>query len=245
MVNRFNLNVPAKILTSFFISLNLLFVKDLLLLVAMLCIFFTIALYISRPVNLKLVLKLFLGFTYIFIFTFFAHLYFQDSEMNRSFLYSLRLAGLILVNTIIALSLDPDDYIGALARILAKFKILKNFTKKIMLICQLAISFVPVIKDEARRVHLAQKCRGVDFNSRNILIWANNYLSLFIPVLVSCIKKADDISLAMKIRQFSGYQVDFYFADNSNIGGGAKRVGFYIIAFLLGLFVLNLLTGVL
>lgn len=212
-----NIGVSTKILFSLFASLNLLMIRELNLLVFVFTILLALSLWMSSPSDLRFVYRFLRGFAYIFIFTFIAHFYFQQSGLEGAFFYTLRITGLLVINSIIALSIDTDDLINTLIGHLSRLKS-NNLTQKTILIFRLTTNFVPLLKDEAQRVYMAQKCRGVDFTGGNIIAKANNYLSLFIPILVSCIKKADDISLAMKARRFNGCQVATNLADNNHRG---------------------------
>lgn len=211
-----NINIRMSIKFFFAVSAtaSLFVARDLNLLAPVFLAFLAISLLISQPVNLHIVSKLFKGFVYIFTFTFIAHFYFQQNGLETALFYTLRIAGLLLINSIVALSIGIDDFSNSLTRCFSKIKN-NNTAKKIVLISRLSMNFVPLLKEEAQRIYMAQKCRGVDFSCANLRAKANNYLSLFIPVLVSCIKKADDISLAMKARQFNGYLVKIDSVDNN------------------------------
>jgi energy-coupling factor transport system permease protein len=66
----------------------------------------------------------------------------------------------------------------------------------------LALRFIPILSNEASHIMEAQKARGADFESGNIVQRARALFPLIIPLFVSAFRKADSLAIAMDSRLY-------------------------------------------
>jgi len=92
----------------------------------------------------------------------------------------------------------------------------RNFSMTVAM----SIRFVPILLEELDRIILAQRARGFDISSGNIMQRLRKAGSLIIPMLNSSFKKADDVAMAMDARFYgksenptSFYKYDFRWTD--------------------------------
>jgi len=76
--------------------------------------------------------------------------------------------------------------------------------EEIALIITLSLTFLPLIQQQLDRVLTAQLARGADFRTGSWETRGRNALALFTPLLVSNLRRAEDLALAMEAR---GYRV--------------------------------------
>lgn len=72
------------------------------------------------------------------------------------------------------------------------------------LISMLSLRFIPILYRESQRISKAQIARGAALEYGNPLVRAYQAFYLLVPILISSLRKADDIALAMDSRGYSG-----------------------------------------
>lgn len=68
----------------------------------------------------------------------------------------------------------------------------------------IAMRFIPTIIEETDKIISAQKARGTDFSSGGLIKRARAMIPVFIPLLVSEIRRAEELSCAMVCRCYRG-----------------------------------------
>ena len=68
----------------------------------------------------------------------------------------------------------------------------------------IALRFIPTLFDETNKIMKAQKARGADFESGNILQRAKAMIPLFVPLFLNAISRADELGVAMEARCYTG-----------------------------------------
>lgn len=64
----------------------------------------------------------------------------------------------------------------------------------------IALRFIPTLIEETQKIMSAQKARGADFESGNLLARAKALMPILIPLFISAIKRAGDLATAMESR---------------------------------------------
>jgi energy-coupling factor transport system permease protein len=70
------------------------------------------------------------------------------------------------------------------------------------LMMMMTLRFVPVLAEEARRVHLAQKSRGADWGRGGPRARSRALISFFIPLFAGTFRRADELAAALEARGF-------------------------------------------
>lgn len=70
----------------------------------------------------------------------------------------------------------------------------------------IALRFIPTLLEETEKIMKAQKARGADFESGNLLTRARSLIPVLIPLFVNAFRRADDLALAMEARAYRGGQ---------------------------------------
>ena len=68
----------------------------------------------------------------------------------------------------------------------------------------IALRFIPTLIDEIDRIMSAQKARGADFESGNLIKRIKALFPIFIPLFISAFKRAIELTDAMSCRCYTG-----------------------------------------
>jgi len=70
------------------------------------------------------------------------------------------------------------------------------------MIVSIALSFVPLLADEANRIRDAQISRGADYSKGSLIKKAKASVSIIVPVFVSALERSEDLAVAMDCRLY-------------------------------------------
>ena len=68
----------------------------------------------------------------------------------------------------------------------------------------IALRFIPTLIEETDKIMSAQRARGADFESGNLLQRAKALIPLLVPLFVSAFRRADELATAMECRCYHG-----------------------------------------
>jgi energy-coupling factor transport system permease protein len=118
--------------------------------------------------------------------------------------------------------------------------VIKIPVHEIAMIISLALRFIPILTEEAEKIKKAQKSRGTDLDSGNLLKRTKNLIPILIPLFVSAIRRAMDLAAAMEARCYRGgkrtkmkplkYEKRDYVGYAVNLGMVAAVVGMNYLA---------------
>ena len=76
--------------------------------------------------------------------------------------------------------------------------------KKLAMMMSIALRFIPTLIEETDKIISAQKARGADFDSGNLIDKAKALIPLLVPLFVSAFRRADELATAMECRCYHG-----------------------------------------
>jgi len=68
----------------------------------------------------------------------------------------------------------------------------------------IALRFIPTLIEETDKIMSAQRARGADFESGNLLQKAKAMIPLLVPLFISAFRRADELAVAMECRCYHG-----------------------------------------
>lgn len=116
----------------------------------------------------------------------------------------IRIFLLIIMSTILTLSTTPTDIADGVEK---SFRFLSKVgvpIHEIAMMLTIALRFIPILMDETDKIMRAQKARGADFESGSFINRAKNLVPIFIPLIVSSVKRSMDLAMAMEARCYRG-----------------------------------------
>lgn len=116
----------------------------------------------------------------------------------------LRLIFLMTGSSIMTYTTTPKQLTDGIEKSLGFLSKIKVPVHEVALIMCLALRFIPILMEEADRIIKAQSSRGVDFEEGNMFVRMKKMVSILIPLLVSAIRRANDLAYAMDARCYHG-----------------------------------------
>lgn len=115
----------------------------------------------------------------------------------------LRLFLLVMASAVLTLTTTPVRLTDGIESLLTPLKWIKFPVHELALIMSIALRFIPTLIDETNRIIAAQKARGADFESGNIVKRVKAIIPILIPLLISAFRRADELGDAMDARCYT------------------------------------------
>lgn len=117
---------------------------------------------------------------------------------------TLRLVFLIMGTSLLTLTTSPIELTDGIERLLKPFAVIGVPAHELAMMMSIALRFIPTLMDETEKIMKAQKARGADFDSRNIIKKAQSLVPLLVPLFISSFRRAEDLAMAMEARCYRG-----------------------------------------
>ncbi|MDK2802556.1 MAG: energy-coupling factor transporter transmembrane protein EcfT [Oscillospiraceae bacterium] len=134
----------------------------------------------------------------------FGFLKITDMGINLAILMSFRVACLIISSSLLTYTTSPVVLSNGIENILNPLKKIKVPAHEISMMMTIAIRFIPTLIDEADKIIVAQKSRGANFETGNIISRAKAMIPILIPLFVSAFRRAEELALALECRCYNG-----------------------------------------
>ena len=102
------------------------------------------------------------------------------------------------------LTTTPNDLTDGLESVLSPLKKIKVPVHEISMMMSIALRLIPILMEETDRIMKAQKARGADFESGNLIQKAKAMIPLLVPLFISAFRRANDLAMAMEARCYRG-----------------------------------------
>ncbi len=117
----------------------------------------------------------------------------------------IRIITLIMGTSILlTYTTSPIDLTDGLEQLMEPLKRIKIPVHEFSMMMSIALRFIPTLIEETDKIMNAQKARGANFTSGNLLQRAKALIPVLIPLFVSSIRRADDLATAMECRCYRG-----------------------------------------
>ncbi len=161
-----------------------------------------------------------------------------DGILNASKMI-LRIALLVISTAMLTYTTSPVLLTGGLEQLLSPLKMIKVPVHEFSMMITIALRFIPTLTEETDKIISAQKARGADFESGNLLKRVKAIVPIIIPLFISSFRRADELAVAMECRCYTGdgknrtrlTKYSFCFRDYAAL--------LLVCAFLAGVIVLN------
>ena len=163
--------------------------------------------------------------------------------VRTAFFMVIRIMMLISCTFLLTYTTSPILLTDALERLLSPLKKLRLPIHELAMMMSIALRFIPTLIEETDKIMAAQKARGADFESGNLLQKARALVPLLVPLFISAFRRADELAVAMECRCYHGgegrtrmRQLHFQFRDYAALTLGILLcVGMWALG-LLGVF---------
>lgn len=126
------------------------------------------------------------------------------SGIYRAFFVTVRIICLILISSVLTFTTSPTDLTDAIERLMKPLKVFHVKVHEIAMMMTIALRFVPTLLEETDKIMSAQKARGADMESGNIIQKVKALIPVLIPLFASAFRRATDLAMAMECRCYHG-----------------------------------------
>ena len=127
----------------------------------------------------------------------------REGLVNAGFLV-LRIVMLVTGTFLLTYTTSPIALTDGLESLLSPLKAIHFPVHELALMMSIALRFIPTLIEETDKIMSAQKARGADFESGNIIQRVKNMVPLLVPLFISAFRRANDLALAMEARCYHG-----------------------------------------
>ena len=127
-----------------------------------------------------------------------------DNGLRTMAFMAIRIILLIFGTSLLTYTTSPITLTDAIERVLSPLKIIKFPAHEIAMMMTIALRFIPTLIEETDKIMSAQKARGADLESGNLIRRAKALIPILIPLFVSAFRRAEDLALAMECRCYRG-----------------------------------------
>ena len=99
---------------------------------------------------------------------------------------------------------SPIALTDGIESVLAPLKLIKVPVHLFAMMMTIALRFIPTLIEETEKIMNAQKSRGADFSSGNLVRRAKALIPILVPLFVSSFKRAEELATAMECRCYRG-----------------------------------------
>ena len=128
----------------------------------------------------------------------------SEQGLHNAVFMVLRIMLLIMGTFLMTYTTSPISLTDGLERLLNWMKRFHVPVHELAMIMSIALRFIPTLIEETDKIMSAQKARGADFESGNIIQKAKALIPILVPLFISAFRRADELAVAMECRCYHG-----------------------------------------
>jgi len=181
-------------------------------------VFLALCIGVSR-IPVKAILRGMKPLVMILIFTGILNLFFTDGTriifqrwgititwegVERALFMMIRILMLISGTFLLTYTTSPISLTDGLESLLGPLKHLRVPVHELSMMMCIALRFIPTLIEETDKIMSAQKARGADFESGNLIERVKALVPILVPLFISAFRRADELATAMECRCYQG-----------------------------------------
>ena len=127
-----------------------------------------------------------------------------EEGLWKAFFMVLRILMLICSTLLLTYTTSPILLTDGLERLLRPLKKVGFPVHELSMMMSIALRFIPTLIQETDKIINAQKARGADFDSGNLMQKAKALIPILIPLFISSFRRAEELATAMECRCYHG-----------------------------------------
>ena len=180
--------------------------------------FLALAIGISK-IPVKSIVKGMKPLVFILIFTGILNLFFTEGEtvildlkilqitlegLIRAIFMVVRILMLITATFLLTYTTSPISLTDGLETLLSPLKKIRVPVHELSMMMCIALRFIPTLIEETDKIMCAQKARGADFETGNLMQRVKALVPILVPLFISAFRRADELATAMECRCYQG-----------------------------------------
>ena len=127
-----------------------------------------------------------------------------EEGIIRAVFMVLRILLLISGTFLLTYTTSPISLTDGLESLMGPLKKLHVPVHELSMMMCIALRFIPTLIEETDKIMCAQKARGADFESGNLMDKAKALVPILVPLFISAFRRADELATAMECRCYQG-----------------------------------------
>lgn len=212
----YRLDARMKIILTMLLLVSIFICKNFFSLAAV--VLFTVFVVLLSRVPVKTVLKSIKPLAVIIVLTSLLNLFYGSGEplvtlgrfkitangIETAIFMVVRIIALVVLSSILTYTTSPTELTDALERLLKPLKVFKIDVHAISMTMTIALRFIPTLVEEIDKIMAAQKSRGAQMDSGNLITRVKALVPVLIPLFVSAFRRASELAYAMECRCYRG-----------------------------------------
>ena len=128
----------------------------------------------------------------------------HSGGVEMAIMMVLRVMMLICGTFLLTYTTSPIQLTDGIEQLLNPLKKLRLPVHELAMMMSIALRFIPTLIEETDKIMSAQKARGGDFESGNLVQKAKALVPLLVPLFVSAFRRAEELATAMECRCYHG-----------------------------------------
>ena len=123
---------------------------------------------------------------------------------QRAIFMVARILMLITGTFLLTYTTSPISLTDGLESLLGPLKKIRVPVHELAMMMCIALRFIPTLIEETDKIISAQKARGADFESGNLIRRVKALVPILVPLFISAFRRADELATAMECRCYQG-----------------------------------------
>ena len=124
--------------------------------------------------------------------------------LTRAVMMMSRILMLITGTFLLTYTTSPIALTDGLESLMGPLKKLRVPVHELAMMMCIALRFIPTLIEETDKIMSAQKARGADFETGNLVEKAKALIPILVPLFISAFRRADELATAMECRCYQG-----------------------------------------
>ena len=121
----------------------------------------------------------------------------SDTGLSNAVFMVARILLLIMGTFLMTYTTSPISLTDGLEQLLNGLKRFRVPVHELAMMMSIALRFIPTLIEETDKIMSAQKARGADFESGNLIDKAKAMIPILVPLFISAFRRADELATAM------------------------------------------------
>ena len=127
-----------------------------------------------------------------------------ENGLRTSVFMAVRLMYLVAGSSIMTFTTSPNGLTDGMEKLLHPLNRINVPVHEVAMMMSIALRFIPLLIEETDKIMSAQRARGADFESGNLIQRAKALVPLLVPLFISAFRRADELAIAMECRCYHG-----------------------------------------
>jgi len=176
---------------------------------------FVLICYLTAQIPIKMLWKTLRPVIPIIVFMMVFNVFFYSGEtvLFSAWIFKITLEGIVTAvfmifrisliiagTSLLTYTTSSIELTDAIESLFSPLKVFKFPVHELAMMMTIALRFIPTLIEETQKIMSAQKARGADFESGNLIARAKALMPILIPLFISAIKRANELAVAMESR---------------------------------------------